>query len=643
MTGTVGTGQCQPRRHPIPMRRVVRRHLYFLACSLSIAGMPVCATVPPHLVITRSAPRTTESANSHSAASRRTPNLNALPTLRDISTFVSAGAPHLALEFIDRGQPDFKQDPVGWMTWERQRIYIYQTIRDWHAIIARAQHLPANVGPDFRQWEARQAAAAWLQLGNGPAARRILRRLIWSPRSPPDDATLGKLRQLVIQSFLLHERLNDAKTAIIRYRQDYPKDAGNWPLLEARLFLRTQQPHAALDILHGRSGGEVDMLKLLAALRAGTRAPAAVLKTAETLGNDRKLPLSQRAHAWYIVAAAATLLERPVLRIRALQNGLGLQPGRLDRDQVFAVTPGMLWDAYLHYGEALGNRLRLVVGDDESWYLAASNRYDSNPTRACALFSVVAFNAPTAQQRAVAHWQFASLIQKQRYGGVILRHLYLDSDRFPTVTRIPPDVRYILVDDVLKVADIRLASQLMQGLDAPPPNTDRTAWNLQRARVFILGGEPDAGIHALRQLFASGAAVPPGDVLPILFDLQAIGRNRDAIPFFAALLRADLTPDEQRQLLFWIADSYKALGDYTEAAQLYLRSATLIDPYAMDQWAQSARFQAARMLAKAGYIADARNLYQGLVNATQDPSEQAILRRDMQRLILMSKVPAHSP
>ncbi|MGA9852733.1 MAG: hypothetical protein WBR15_07365 [Gammaproteobacteria bacterium] len=572
------------------------------------------------------------------------PNLNAAPNLQDIGTFASAGAPNLALQFMDRDQPDFNQDPVGWMAWERERIYLYQSTRNWQAVIARVAKLPANIGADFRQWEEMQAAAAWLQLGKGHEARLILRALIWNTETPPDDQTLSQLRQLVLRSYLTDEQLADAQTAVIRYRQDYPEDQGNWPLLEARLFLRTDQPQAALDVLRGNDGADADMLKLLASLRTGTTAPGKVMEKAVHIGSNGKLPLDQRTHAWFIAAEAADALKNPVAHIQALQNGLSLQPGLLDKDPVFAITPDMLWNAYLNYGEDLGNQLQLIVGDSQSWYLAASNRFDSSPVRACALFSVVAFNALDEQQRDVAHWQFATLIQKQKNGGVVLRHLYLDSSRFKTVGDISPDVRYILVNDVLAIPDIPLASKLMQGLDQPPPDTDPVAWQLQRARVFILGGKPDAGIQTLKTLLTSGAPVDPGDVLPVLFDLQTIGRNQDAIPFFEALLQANLTSDQQRQLLFWIADSYKALEDYAQAAELYLRSATLVDPYAMDQWAQSARYQAAQMLAKAGYLDDARNLYQGLLNATRDPGQQAMLRHDLQQLMLLPQAkPAGQP
>ncbi|MDE2140354.1 MAG: hypothetical protein KGJ17_07615, partial [Gammaproteobacteria bacterium] len=320
-----------------------RLGLLAVALSVALIALPAHATrKPPHKAVHR--PKPLPAAATQVPA----PNLNAAPSLQDISNFASAGAPNLALQFIDRDQPDFEMDPEGWMAWERERIYLYRFTRDWQAVIARTAKLPVNLGADFRSWEQARAADAWLQLGKGREARAILRRLIWNPRTPLDDTTLSQLRQLVVRSYLVDQDLADAQTAVIRYRQDYPKDAGDWPLLEARLFLRTGQPQAALDTLRDSHGTEARMLTLLAALRAGTEPAAKVIQHAEKLANNTKLPVAQRVHAWYVIAQAALAANDPVAHIQALQAGLGLQPGLLDQDPVFGITPGMLWDAYLN-------------------------------------------------------------------------------------------------------------------------------------------------------------------------------------------------------------------------------------------------------------------------------------------------------
>ena len=623
-------------------KKPVKKHHAKPAAAARAKPTPASATKAAPAAVTAAVPYAV------TANSPADPNL---VTLATVSGIASAGAPALALKLMDQYQPAFAEDAVGWMSWERERIYIYQSGGDWRAVIGRAEHLPKDAGADFRAWEEMQAADAWLHLGDGAKARALLLPLVWDKDAPPDDQELAQLRRLIIRSYIANGRLDDAQTAVIRYRQDYPKDSGDWPLLEARLYLKTQQPDAALDVLQDVNGPEADLLALLASLRAGELSPADALAQAVKAGSDSKASESTRVHAWVIAAEAADDLRNPAARISALQQGLGIQAGLLDQDDVFPLTPDMLWDAYVSYGEELGNELQLVVGDDQAWFLAASNRFDTDPIRAAALFTVVAWHAADPQQARVAHWQFAALIQKQRLGDVVLRRLYLDSSRFKSVAAIPADVRYLLVDDVLEIPDIQLASELMQGLDAPPPDTAATAWQLKRAHVFILGGNPDAGVTALKELLAAKDAPPAAttatgakaaaapvdadDVLQVLFDLQTLHRDKDAIPFFEALLQMKLEPEQRRQMLYWTADSYKALGDWSKAAELYLRSAMLLDPYSMDQWAQTSRYQAAQALAKAGYVDDARNLYKGLMNATRDPAQQAVLQHDLQQLMLM--------
>ncbi len=101
-----------------------------------------------------------------------------------------------------------------------------------------------------------------------------------------------------------------------------------------------------------------------------------------------------------------------------------------------------------------------------------------------------------------------------------------------------------------------------------------------------------------------------------IFDLQTLHRDKEALPVRVDSLRPTSPPNSAARCLYWTADSYKAVGNYTKAAELYMRSAMLPGPFTMDPWAQTARYQAAQMLAQAGYIEDARNLYNGLLSAT---------------------------
>ncbi|HET9679573.1 MAG TPA: hypothetical protein VFP95_03305, partial [Gammaproteobacteria bacterium] len=339
-----------------------------------------------------------------------------------------------------------------------------------------------------------------------------------------------------------------------------------------------------------------------------------------------------RRLAWALAAETAGLMGNSPAQISALERAIPA-PDSTILVPVIQVDADTLWQAYLTLGKNLGNHLRLVVGDDQAWFVAASNRYDKQPIHARALFAVVAFNALQPEQRDVAHWQFANLLNKTVNGDSLLNALYLDSQRFPSPDTIPPPVRYLLVDYVLAQGNIVLASELMAGLTQPPEGANPTGWHLRRARVLLLGGNIKSGVAALDTVMALETPPKTDRLLQVLFDLQTMNLHELALGYFNRLLKqADLPAEKRREILFWAADSYKALEKYRTAAQYYLGSATLLDPVAMDPWAQTARYQAANALVNAGYSADAKRLYLGLLGATQDPARRAVLRREIQQL-----------
>jgi tetratricopeptide (TPR) repeat protein len=122
-------------------------------------------------------------------------------------------------------------------------------------------------------------------------------------------------------------------------------------------------------------------------------------------------------------------------------------------------------------------------------------------------------------------------------------------------------------------------------------------------------------------------------LLQVLFDLQAAGAHAQALSLFARVYaREDLDRQARREILYWKADSWQALGAHEDAARLFLRSATLGDPYSMDQWAQTARYQAAESLTRAGLVDDAMVLLNTLLHATDDPGRKAMLQHQLDQL-----------
>jgi tetratricopeptide (TPR) repeat protein len=127
-------------------------------------------------------------------------------------------------------------------------------------------------------------------------------------------------------------------------------------------------------------------------------------------------------------------------------------------------------------------------------------------------------------------------------------------------------------------------------------------------------------------------------ILQVLFDMQTVGLHNQTIPLLNQLLGASIDPRQHREILFWIADSYKGMKKFDQAALLYLQSAMLPGPTTMDPWAQTARFNAAENLQQSGLSDDARRIYEGLLQITQAPARRALLNRSIQQLWLKPAV-----
>ena len=554
--------------------------------------------------------------------------------LAAIESLAQAGAPQLALHQLDQEQPSFDTDPAAWMRWEQARIRILQAQGDWAGIVARAGAAPAEAAPAFRRWLDTQAARAHLALGQPQAARGLLRRLLWSAGEDEAQA-FAVWRRLVIRSYLQEGRLADARSALLRYRQDYGEGDEAWRLLSGEVLLRSGDADAAWKVLDGLERPQAEPLRLLAGLRSGRLGAKAVLKRARKALDAENLPAALRASLWDVIAQTKAKVEDRPGRILALERALALSGGR-PADALFSADAETLWTAWLDWGQAVGNEAQLLMGQDEAWYFAATEALeDRHPLRARVLFAVLGETTTDPHRRDLAHDYLAMLIEDLPHGGDLLLALYLDNPRFPDDPSIPAPIRHRLIDRLLARGDIPRAARLMKTLDRPPAGRDRLDWALRRARVQILAGEVEAGAAVLAGLLDRGE-VPDGQALDrlmqVIFDLQKLGEHEQALALLGQVAQRELEPGKRRELAFWTAESEEALGHHARAARLYLFSATALDPFAMDPWAQTARYHAARALADAGFPADAMRQLRRLLAVTKDPARRAVLEHEIRRL-----------
>jgi tetratricopeptide (TPR) repeat protein len=409
--------------------------------------------------------------------------------------------------------------------------------------------------------------------------------------------------------------------------------------LNAQVMLQSGHADAAYDLLKDDDSPQGRFLHYSARLKLMPQQAAKVTEAAEDLARQGDGPMLQGA-IWGLAAQAAGESGQPLKRIRYLERALSLPIDQQLNRGVISYTADQLWDAYITAGKRIGNDEQKLLGNDEDWYFPATEAMGKDPLRARILFSVLAVYGSSPERRAVAHEYLVGLLDDLPNGKQLTRRLYLDSTRYADAGSLPSVIRYRLTDEALESGDLDTASRLMAGLAEPPAGSDRFEWDLRRARVAIYTGDTDTGVGLLQQLLnvdeQEWNEQRVDRLLQVVFDLQTVERHDKALALFSGLLDKPLAAQQRRELLFWMADSLQGLEHYDEAAYLYLKSATLIDPTAMDPWAQTARYRAAQSLVDAGLVEDARQIYGLLLRAAKDASRKAVLQNELQRLHLLS-------
>lgn len=546
------------------------------------------------------------------------------------------GAPGLALALMDQAQPNPEKNVSGWLFFEQQRIEIMRDWQQWSALEQRLAQLPEQAPAQFRQWAGLQRADAQLQLNRPEQALQTLRQLIWQPQQDYSDEELALYRRLIIRAYMLSEKLEDARRAINRYEQDYGAQSAAWKLLQARVFLLSQRPQEALQTLQGVEGHEAQALRWLAELRVDeTTFTSIVGRAREQLNGE--LSESERARYWLLIAEAGALFETRLTRVKALEQAVLLRRWVPAEEHIFSINADKLWQAYRDYGQQEGNREQLLVGDDPSWLAQAESAAAKHPAQARGLYAVVMQNSYDAEQRLQAQQAFAASFGGDEQALELLAALYTESSYYPSVDDIPRFIRYRLIDRALARADVKQAAWLMQGLTEPPEQAGAFEWNLRRARVTILSGDAPAGVTVLEEVLQQNPELSAEDidrVLQVIFDLQTVQAHDAAIALLSRLLKRPLASKQQREILFWLADSWKAQDNTARAAAYYLRSATLLDGRGLDPWGQTARFQAATVLLEGDILDDAQRMFEALLNVTADPNRRAVIRNKLQEISL---------
>ena len=601
---------------PVPIHHLENHFFFRMKISVAIA-VSIAVLVAP----------------AWATEEKSSPEINTRHEQQRINILINAGALDLSIGSLDRAQQGFRAD-AQWESWERLRYKLYFQQRSWDALRKRFDAYPAEVAPEFRRWAREQVGRASLEQGRGAEARSYLRQLLWG--EPLDRKKTSALRRLVIESYLVDNRVGDANKALVQYQQDFPGTSSDWQVLQGKVLLRSGRYRDAFDVLAGQQRLDAKLYRLSAALRAGIYTPDVVIKSARRLGGVRFAEPALIRKSWSLVAEAANKSGNRPQQLAALEHALNINPSSKVADPLCTVRADMLWNAYFEYAEAVGNQKRLLVGDDSAWLRQAEGLEKTRPVQARGLYAFLAQKGSVDIVRAIAHKRFTDSLYKEDLGTAAVA-LYTESEGIARVEQAPDDARYRLAIEILRKGDIKVAAEIMKSLTQPPADESVEEWKLRRARTLVYAGQFPVAIGLLNEALTASADLSKEFVqrfTQVLFDLQAVDEHAAAIELFETLYKKVKSVETQRELLYWMAESSTAREDHAKAAELYLLSAVHGQPRGGDMWGQSARYHAAESLARAGLLEDARAVYGTLLRQTPDAKRRALIERNLQQLWL---------
>jgi len=554
-----------------------------------------------------------------------------------VALLTANGATQLALGALDSGQPPVEQTE-DWVRAEQLRLAIYRKQGAWDALTARLERLPAELPLIFQHRIVTHAVEMLLQSERGGKSRKYLRELIW--QGSGDSIQISHWRRLLIRSYLLDGRLIDAQIAMERYQKEYAPTDQNWLYLYGLTLLKSGSFRQAAAQFSLVQNDRARALSGLSRLRSGVDNPDDVIKQSAALydrvkRSDDEPIVMQRV--WSVQAEAADKKSDKTLRVKALEK-LFSRPLMSDVEHPVEFVPADLWQAYRALGTDIGNRENLLVGDTDAWLGSAKKIKSTNKYAARAVHALLAMEAEGSGPKDRLHGEFYDILRGADLEYVAIS-LYSDGSMFQTVEDTPPSVRHRIVRYAVQKREINLAASMAQDLTATYAGQNPDEWTLIRARLAIYSGDLAGGTVLLDQLVRSKVKLEEdlaNRIMQLVFDLQSVGQYAQAYELLLSIQQRVDSKKQKRELHFWIADSLKGMEQYAQAAEFYIRSASS-GGNNFDMWGQTSRYHAAEALALGGMLADARAMYQGLLQVITDPGRVISVERKIQDLWLQEQ------
>ena len=543
------------------------------------------------------------------------------------------GALSLAEALILSEQPD--PGSPQWYAWEHELWEVLGEQQRWRSLIVRLEHTL----PLLSAGRARNArlllATTFTAVGEYVSARHVLRQLLLEAAGDPNQSI--QARRILIENYLADGRVDDAYVASIRFQFEFYPDDSEWKLLRAKILLLHDEPTLAALELADLQGVQVQLLLSIARLREGATSPELTMVEMTQLKQETQGDTQLESLRLGISAEASRLAGDLEGRVGALESLLS--HGESSLGVLGTVSIATLLDAYGLLANEVANRQHLLVGDTASWLRVARDVSPDHPSVARAIYAHIASSVDDGEGGGEALVKLVRSLAKNGLEPIVM--MFYSQKRLGSAdTILTDDVAIRMAAFSLRENRFDLAAIFNTYIRSPPGGMSELEWLMRRARTEVFAGNASVGTGILVDHLRLKKAIdsePLDRVMQVAFDLQIIDRHDLALELFEAVAAHDLTAEQRRELLFWMAESHAGEGHAAKAAELYLRSAEG-QGQDHDSWGLSARFQAANAMTEGGFYDDARMTYARLLRVTENEKRRLQIGQRLQQLKLLQAV-----
>ncbi len=556
--------------------------------------------------------------------------------LRRVQNLMRANVLGLAQEVLEIDGP-LVQPTMEWINWERQLWTLYRDLGLWTKLYERASMVPRTFPQCIREEAGGQIVDALAELERGAIARIFIRKQLVTDMSVQYER---KMRQALISMYVVDGLFHEAKIALKKFSHDYGVLDKEWLLFNAEVLMDVGEIDAAINLLATLQQPAARLLKLYARLLNQMKTPASVIK--ETLlirASSSGQALTREIKA--VILQAHIEARNPQEFVKVLENYL-LTADQQKPDNYRVYPQFSSTDLFTGYISICRQQLRIANLLSSSTAERLEYARQLSPTSMVvrkSFFACLITSETNPVLRTQAVDAYVDTLLDTNSAGLI-KHLFGEGKTLGELT-LGTTVGYRLYAHAVKKNDIQFAADISAKLSDLPVGIDHTEWLLQTGRIAVLVGDYQRAFDELEKWIESFEKLDVAQtrkILQVVFDLQAVQQHQQALVLLTKINIRISDKQHLREIAYWRAQSYDAIGEYDTAVDLFLQSA-LQKKNSFDEWGISARFQAAKVLINKKIYADARRIFEDMLAHTTDQALQSRLHQKLQQLWLLQPEP----